>query len=138
MIIEHLVTAMKAETSITDLVAQRIYPNNAPDAPGYPFLVLSKVSGQPEYTLGGRAGIESSRVQVDVYSLQTYAGNVTLKNIVRDFIDGRPPPGPPCVIDQAQCINDIDSPASAVLGATETAGPKKVRRRILEFRVWYR
>lgn len=141
MITQHLVTALKADGTInalgTPALNGRIFPNSLPDAPTYPAVMISKVSGVGESTFEGDAGIESCRIQVDVLGLN-YAQVVEIKRAIRTFVLQRPPWGPPCVIDSCHCINDTDFPAAAPNGSTEQAGPVKLRRRLMEFRVWYR
>lgn len=139
MIVQHLVEAMLAEAPIAAIVANRIYPNEAPDAPEFPYLVVSKIDGEGEYDFAGDVGIERARVEINVYSTQNtgYTANVALKGIVRTFVTSRPPPGPPCVIDSARCITDMDSPAAAPVSGTNRAGPR-VRRRLLEFWIFCR
>lgn len=141
MIIEVLVTALKGEASLTALgdpaLADRIYPNSAPDAPTYPIVVISKVYEGGESTFDGEAGIARARVQIDVEGIG-YAAVVAIKREIRRLMLKRPPLGDPCVVDSVHCINDMDSPAAGPIGATERAGPKKIRRRVLEFTVWHR
>lgn len=137
MIVQYLIEDMLSRPEITAEVANRIWPMHAPDAPAYPYLVVSKVSGDGQYDFQGDAGIERARVQVDVYGLQ-YADVVALKSEVRSWLTRRPPPAPvssPCAIDSVLCINDMDLPAGNPEGATERAGPR-IRRRVLEFTVW--
>lgn len=135
MITQHIVDGLKATPAVASLVADRIYPGSRPDAPTYPLLVVSKISAPGEATFDGDAGIERARMQVDVYA-EGYADMVAVKRAVRAAMVARPPFGPPCVIDSVQCINDMDSPASAPIGPAQQAGPPKLRRRILEFIVW--
>ncbi|AGH31366.1 hypothetical protein TVVG_00017 [Tetraselmis viridis virus SI1] len=126
--------AMAADSGILGLMGgeDRIYPIQAPDAPDYPYVVLTRISGMEETDFEGDTGTEEARVQIDCYALG-YADMVELKDAVRDFMVQRPPPGPPCVIDMARCINDRD----LANPGTERAGPR-IRRRLLEFSVWTR
>lgn len=141
MIIQHLITAAKADATLptlgTPVLADRFYPGSAPDAPTYPLVVFSKVGGVGESDFAGDAGIERARVQVDVVALG-YADVVTIKKALRTWMLQRPPMGPACIIDSCHCINDMDFPAAAPQPGAVTAGPTKLRRRLLEFNVWYR
>ena len=135
MITQHLVDAMLAEAPIAAVVGARVYPGEAPPAPELPYIVISKVDGVGEYTLQGDAGIERARVQVDIYTVTGYAAVVALRALVREFVTRRPPPGPPCVIDSARCINDEDFPASAPIPVVDRAGPR-LKRRLMEFDIF--
>lgn len=133
MIVETIVNLLKAQTSIAGLVDDRIFPDELPDASTFPAIVVSKGSGLGEYTLNGDVGLEDARVQIDCYAVG-YALAIDVKTAVRRFLSGRQiagESGNPCAIQGAFCINDSDLSESA----TERAGPR-LRRRMLEFRVW--
>lgn len=137
MIIETLRAVLLEDPAIAAAFGERIYPDSAPDAPRYPLAVLSKVSGVEGYELARRAGYEEARVQVDVYSDQGFADATEKKQLIKDrlsfFTGGPATTSPSCAIDRCLCINDFASPERS----TEQAGPR-LRRRILEFRVWNR
>lgn len=130
------IRAILLETpAVVALVGSRIYPVTAPDAPTYPFLVLTQASGVGNYTLAADAGIERARLQVDCHVDNGAAACIALKKAVRLKLSGfrGGQDGVPCQIDSMFCINDIDLTEPA----TERAGPR-VRRRTLEFTVWHK
>jgi hypothetical protein len=135
MVIEALVTILKEDSAVAAIVGDRVYPVTAPDAPDYPFLVLTKATGLGEYTMAGDAGIESARIQVDCQVDDGAAACIALKTAVRRKLSGfrGGVSGHPCQVDAIFCINDFDLTEPA----TERAGPR-VRRRTLEFTVWHR
>jgi hypothetical protein len=113
----------------------RIYPVQMPDAPTYPLLVLTQGSGRGEMDMQGGLDLTSGRLQVDVYA-ETYGEMNRLRLLVRSHLHGyrgTVQDGVPCQIQSSRCINDLDLPAPE----TERAGPR-VRRRMLEFFIWYR
>ena len=137
MIIETLRAVLLEDAAIAAAFGDRIYPDEAPDAPTYPLVVLTKVVGVEGYDLNGRAGFEDARVQADVYSERGASDVIVKKQLVKDrlsgFTGGPATTSPSCAIDRCLCINDFASPERS----TERAGPR-LRRRILEFRVWNR
>lgn len=110
----------------------RIYPEELPDAPTYPAIVITKATGQGSYDMQGDVGLEAGRVQVDVYA-EGYAAMVDAKTAVRRCLSGFKggPASAPCSIQSSFCINDTDLPDPD----TVRAGPR-LRRRMLEFQIW--
>ena len=135
MIIEALRAILLETATVTDLVGDRIYPVTAPDAPSYPFLVLTKAAGVGQYDMAGDAGIEPARIQVDCHVDDGASACITLKTAVRRKLSGFKggASGFPCQVDAMFCINDFDLTEPA----TERAGPR-VRRRTLEFTCWHK
>lgn len=134
MIVQALVDLLKDQPAVADLVADRIYPLQAPDAATFPLVVITKAAGAGEYDLQGDTGLEGARVQIDSYAVG-YAEAVKLKKAIRRFLSGYQGgpanSGGACAIQGAFCINDVDLTDSA----SERAGPR-LRRRMLEFRIW--
>jgi hypothetical protein len=135
MIIEALRAILLEDATIAAAVGERIYPVSAPDAPTYPFIVLTKATGLGEYDMAGDARIEQSRIQVDLEGAQGASDLIALKTVVRRLLTGFKggAEGHPCQIDAMFCINDFD----LTVPATERAGPR-VRRRTLEFTCWHK
>lgn len=135
MIIEAIRTILLETPAVAAIVGDRIYPVTAPDAPTYPFLVLTKATGVGQYDMRGDAGLENARIQVDVQVDDGASACITLKAAVRRRLSGFKGGaiGFPCQIDSMFCINDLDLTAPA----TERAGPR-VRRRTLEFTCWHK
>ena len=135
MIIQTVRDVLLDDAPILAAFGQRIYPTQLPDAPTYPAMVLTKVTGRGNYDLQGDVGLEEARVQVDIYTDQGAEHLIGLRNIVRRHLSGfsgGPASSPTsCAIQSAMCIKDSDFPVSD----TERAGPR-LRRRLLEFIVW--
>lgn len=131
-----LIAILIQEPTVFAIVGECVFPRILPDATDFPAVVVTKISGQGEYTNDGDAGIEDARVQIDCYSDKGGAAVLALKRAVRrklsGFKGGRQS-GSPCAIDACFVITDIDMSESA----TERAGPR-LKRRMLEFRVWNR
>lgn len=135
MIIETLRAVLLDDTAILAAVDQRIYPTQLPDAPTYPAIVLTKITGRGEYDLQGEAGVEEARVQVDIYSEDGASALIALRTLVRRRLSGfsgGPASSPvSCAIQDTRCITDSDFTVTD----TERTGPR-LRRRLMEFIVW--
>jgi hypothetical protein len=135
VIIETIRAVLLEDAPIMAAFGPRIYPTQLPDAPTYPAIVLTKVTGRGEYDYQGDIGLEEARVQVDVYSEDGMSDVIAKKTLVRRRLSGftgGPSGSPPsCAIQTCMCITDSDFPVSD----TERAGPR-LRRRLLEFLVW--
>lgn len=133
MIVQYVVEILKDLPALAGPVGDRIYPVSWPDAPEFPLVLVQKPGGIPEADMQGSAGIESDRVQVDVYGDRGYAEVVALASAIKKRLHATSvgPASAPCAIDSSFCINDADLPVPA----TERAGPR-LRRRMLEFRIW--
>lgn len=133
MIIATVNEILGADGDVSAFVVDRIYPEELPEAPTYPALVVTKVGGQGQYDMNGDAGLEFARVQVDVYA-RGYAEMEAIRTAVRRLLSGYRTPagsGDPCQIQATFCINDFDLPVATVL----RSGPR-LRRRCLEFNIW--
>ena len=120
--------------AIEEAVGDRIYPVEWPDAPEFPLIIIQKGTGLGETDTQGEAGIEQTRVQIDVYA-SGYEEMAEISRIVRRILHGFKggPEAYPCAIDRSACINASDLPVPA----TERAGPR-LRRRMSEFMIWNR
>jgi hypothetical protein len=119
--------------ALAALVDDRVYPVELPEGPTYPAIVTQLVGALPQADMNGEAGVQMSRIQVDVYG-RGYAEVEAIALAVRRLLHVyRTPPGSgdPCQIQGAFCINDFDLSVATSL----RAGPR-VRRRCLEFNVW--
>lgn len=139
MIVELVRSILLQDPAIAAIVGAgddgRIYPVQLPDAPTYPAIVITKITGLGDSDTDGDTGLEDSRVQVDSYG-EGYAAVVELKTLVRARLSGfqgGPASGDACAIQGVFVINDSDLPVPE----TERAGPR-LRRRMLEFRIWNR
>lgn len=135
MIVTRVRELLLEQAPIVAIVGDRVYPVTWPDAPEFPLIILQRATGLGETDMQGEAGIESVRLQVDVYSDRGYSECETLALLVRRLLHGMKggPISAPCAIDRSACINDADQPVPE----TERAGPR-LRRRMLEFSIWNR
>lgn len=135
MIVQRVKEILLENAAIANVVGDRVYPVTWPDAPEFPLIIVQRGTGIGETDLQGEAGIESARVQVDVYSDKGYADMSALALEVRRVLHGFKggPVAAPCAIDRSACINNSDLPVPE----TERAGPR-LRRRMLEFMIWNR
>lgn len=85
--LEAVRAALLADVAVTALVADRVYPLQAPQNPTLPFLVLTQVSDVPASTFtGAPAGLLSAvRMQVDAYA-ERYAEAHELAAAVDDCL----------------------------------------------------
>ena len=136
MIVTTMVNLALADPACAALVADRIYPRQMPDAPTFPLAVITKVYGRGETDQAGAVELEEARVQIDLYTVDGYASLTPLRRAFRQLFHGRAhpregsPPNP-CAIQRATCMNDVDMTEPT----EERAGPR-LRRRMMEFRVW--
>lgn len=88
MIEQAIVARLKANATITALVANRIYPNHAPQSQGvptYPYLVYARESATHGIAVSGPSGIASANITVAVYAQgpTEYADAKTLTDTIR-------------------------------------------------------
>ena len=135
MIIQRVVELAKETPAIVSLLDDRVYPIEWPDAPTFPLAVVQRASGLGETDMQGDAGIESARVQIDVYHDQGLAACVAVAMEFRRLLHGfrGGPLSAPCAIDRSACINMADLPVPEM-----ARGGPRLRRRMLEFMIWNR
>lgn len=90
---------LTASTNIADAFSDRIFPDSIPqeirDSTGtrrelYPAIVLSEISGQPEYDLSGESGVHTTQMQLDIYTDGTGGRQKAneLSELVRNRLSG--------------------------------------------------
>lgn len=125
---------LKADGAIAAAAIGGIHPGQLPDAPEYPAVIVAKPFGAGEYDLEGDVGVEDARVQIDVIA-KGQAEADALASLIRRFLSGYRSTDANsaghCAIQSATCINDFDLTETG----TERGGPR-LKRRVLEFRVW--
>jgi hypothetical protein len=77
-----LIDLIKADSFIGAVVGARVYPLRLPQGSAMPAIVSTRVSGQPLYADDGEVGLQSARVQVDVWAT-TYTQAKDLAQLVR-------------------------------------------------------
>lgn len=80
-------SALVGNTSVTSIVASRIYPVLAPAQAQLPFVTWRRSGIQRSQTLGGPMGMPRVSVQLDSYAT-TYEGARDLADRVRLVLDG--------------------------------------------------
>lgn len=80
-------TFLLEDTTLAGLVGQRLYPNVLPQAPTFPAMTFTWVSGTRFHHLGGSAGIAGPRVQFDCWAA-TYLEAEALFEALRLALDG--------------------------------------------------
>ena len=81
MIEADLYSYMTSESTITNLVSTRIYPDAAPQSSTLPLIVYSKQSTDRQVTLKRSVGICTARIQLDIFG----ASRTVCENIVEQI-----------------------------------------------------
>ena len=116
--------ALVADATLVAVVANRVYPELAPQAPTAPFVVFTRVFTEPKNSLDGFAtNLEKIRVQVDCYAV-AFDDLIALSAAVAAAVpdDGTWPV-------HGLLINEVD------FGLEENT---RLLRRMLEFSVFHR
>lgn len=87
MVGDDLYTKLAADATLTDLVATRIYPDQAPTRATRPYVVYRRELHETTYHMGGAIGPKVSR-----FALETYASSRRLAwqaaEAIRALLDG--------------------------------------------------
>lgn len=75
------------DSTLTGLIAQRIYPGKAPQDPTLPYVVYSRISTTRTSTLGGPTRVAEARMQLDIIAT-SQASAEQVANAVRNRLDG--------------------------------------------------
>lgn len=79
------------EQALTDLLASvaggRRHWGRAPQKTARPYIVLTRIGGQPNYHMRGRSGFVSSRVQMDFYA-DKYSDVTALATSTKAIVSG--------------------------------------------------
>lgn len=79
------------EQALTDLLASvasgKRYWGRAPQKTTRPYIVLTRIGGQPNYHMRGRSGFVSSRVQMDCYA-DKYSDVTALATSAKALVSG--------------------------------------------------
>lgn len=84
---ESLVARLKATTGVTNLVAARIYPMQAPQTAVLPLVTYQRISTVRPGSLRGPVGLADPRIQVDCWA-ESYGTVKALADQVRHALDG--------------------------------------------------
>lgn len=119
-------------SGLTDLVGPRITWATRPQASSLPALVLHKISGAPEYSDEGEAGLFSARIQIDCWG-GTYAA---AKGVAREVMARLSGDGAAFTQEgiEFQAVFNEDGQDSFERGA----GGEDLYRHRLDFIIWYK
>lgn len=121
MIFPTVFALVKASSTVTDIIGSspcRCYEGTAPQDAARPYVVVSNAGGAPENYVGELPGIDSYRMQLDVYATDAGAARA-LATAVRDAIE--------------QSAHMIGSPLGPIFEPDT-----KLFRVMLEFDFWIR
>jgi len=83
---QKLYTALTGSTLVTSLTT-RVYPLRAPQNPGYPHIVYTRIGGNQYNGLSGYQTVEKPSIQIDVYST-SYTQVKSLAENIHTALDG--------------------------------------------------
>lgn len=126
---EALVDWLLDDSAIETIVSDRINWNVTPQGDGKPSLVLSRITGIPDYHMLGPSGLVRSVVQADCWA-GTFAGAVTLGRAVKARLSGIGA----AQVDDFQKVSVINERHGFEPGA-ETA--ERFHRVSLDFELWH-
>lgn len=63
-----MIEYLKAQSAVSDLVGDRIYPMYAPAAARMPYAVLQLISGAPERHMAAQSDLSAARVQINIHA----------------------------------------------------------------------
>lgn len=129
----YLTTNARSGGALGALIADRMFPDELPQAPTYPAAVYTVVSGPRDYTLDGPSGLVPFRVQFDLYGATASAAQALRSALIADLsgYKGETPTSPPVRVYGVFADNEGDSAVPEL----ETAGPR-VKRKRLDFIFW--
>ena len=76
------------EPTLVAIVGDRVWPMARPQGSVLPAIVVTRISGNPEYAADGEGGIESGRVQIDAYGV-SYTEAHSVADAIRTAVSAR-------------------------------------------------
>lgn len=122
-----LTDLLLAHTALTALVGQNITPAVRQQATGLPAVVLTRISGERSYAMGGPSDLTRSRMQIDCYGA-TWPQSKSVARAVIDCLNGFNGTATSSVIRSAM----LDSERHTFEGED----PEAVFRASLDFDIW--
>jgi hypothetical protein len=77
---------LSGTTAITEIVGEKIFPLQAPQPTGFPYIIYSRVSGGQVSGLDGYLNLENPRIQIDMYST-SYAQAKVCADTIHDTMN---------------------------------------------------
>lgn len=107
MIESALRTRALAVSAVSDLIVARMYPLKLPQAPSYPAVSYTRVSGPRLYAHDGAAGMAEGRFQFDVWAA-SYASAKAVGAALRGALEGFVGTSEGVDIASIFCVNESD------------------------------
>lgn len=126
MIETSLRSYLLAQTSITSLVGQRIYPMRLPQGATLPAITYQVVFGTSTYSHDGDEDLGRRRFQLDCWA-STYADSMNVAEAVRAAINGHDGPMGSTAQVNGRVINILDLPEPELA----------IWRRMVEVQLWH-
>jgi len=82
-----LITKLSTDALVTPTIPGGIYPVLLPQDATFPCATYQVISTTAEYDLNGKAGVEQSRLQVDIWSNTTYASTQAAQQAIRACLE---------------------------------------------------
>lgn len=124
---------LAANAQVAALVEARVYPDVLPQAPRYPAVVVSLVSGASDYAQDGPTDLARARVQIDCFAADKMSA-IALRNAAMSALSGyRGIAGTPAIAVQGVFALNQTSNWGDGLAPT---GPETYRISI-DFEIWH-
>lgn len=107
MVESALRTRALAVTAVSDLIAARLYPLKLPQAPTYPAVTYTRISGPRLYAHDGPAGMAEGRFQFDAWGA-SYASAKAVAAALRGAMEGFSGTSGGVSIASIFCVNETD------------------------------
>ncbi len=82
-----IMTRLVADTGVSAIVGQKIYPHSAPQSVDMPYIVYQRIDATHEHNMLGGSGLYTARIQIDMYAL-SYSAVLALAQAVRTALQG--------------------------------------------------
>lgn len=115
MITPGLRSLLLAEATITDLVGQRVYVNQADQSAASPYIVISTIDTNPMLALDGTYGMRSAEIDIDCWAAGYIDAKTVAKAVLAYLADYKGAAGA-VTIDAVQWIDEDDGPQSPTDG----------------------
>jgi gamma-glutamyltranspeptidase len=120
-----------ADSTVTGLVASRVYPQRRPQGTAVPAIVYQNVFQATNEALATQGGIKRTRLSVEVFD-KTYGATKTLRNAVESALINYTGTTEGETIDSLRLESAVD-----IDETNEPAGDFGYFRTILDFVIWH-
>lgn len=133
MALKSVKTFLAASANIANLVADKLYPLQAPQKAALPYIVLDKVSDSPEYELQGESGKSRLVAQVECYG-RTYYEASEVAAAVRNRLSGY---GPGLLDDTVYCSKATIVRDNELVEPREEGSDEQTHRVSMDYEIVY-